>query len=45
MVLAVNFFVFLELYFCFVVVMSDLVPDVEAIYHFPQLVTASGNLF
>ena len=41
----VNFFVFLKLYYCFVVAMSDLAPDVEAIYHFPQLVIASEYLF
>ena len=43
MVLVVNSFKLLILiFFCFVVAMSDLVHDVEAIFH---LQLASGNLF
>ena len=38
-------FIFLKLFFCFVVAMSDLVHDVEAIFHLPYLLTAYGNLF
>ena len=41
-----HFFVFLILVFlCFVVDTFDLVQDVEAIYHLPQLLTVSGNVF
>ena len=45
MALVVNFFVFLNHYFCFAVAMSDLVHDVEAIHGLCWLQTASGNLF
>ena len=31
--------------FCFVVYICDLVHDVDAIFHLPKLLTASGNLF
>ena len=44
MVLVVNFFVFLKEMFCFVVAIFDKVHDVEAIFHLPYLLTASGNL-
>ena len=41
-----NFFVFLRLlFFCFVVAKCDLVHDVEAIFHFSFVLTASGILF
>ena len=46
MFLVVNFFFeFLKYFFFFVVAIYDLVHDVEAIFHFPKLLTASGNLF
>ena len=45
-VFLVNFFVcFFEIIFCFVVDICDLVHDLEAIFHIPLLLTASGNLF
>ena len=44
-VLVVNLFISLKLFFCFVVATFDLVHDVEAIFHLPLLLTASGNLF
>ena len=45
-VLVVNSFIFLKLYFCcFVVAIFDLVYDVEAIHRLWELLTASGNLF
>ena len=41
-----NFFEFLRLLiFCFVVVICDLVPDVENIFHTSYVLQASGNLF
>ena len=45
MVLVVNYFVFLKLFILVVVAISDLVHDVEAIFHLPYLLTAAGNLF
>ena len=45
MVLMVNFFEFLKLFFCFVVSILDLVHDVKAIHGICKLQTASGNLF
>ena len=39
------FRIFEIIIFCFVVVMYDLVHDVEAIFHPPLLLSASGNLF
>ena len=41
-----HFFLNFEFNFlCFVVAIFDLVHDVEAIFHLPKLLTASGNLF
>ena len=46
MISVVNVFVFLRIIiFCFVVAICDLVHDVKAIFHFPYVLTASGNLF
>ena len=47
MVLVVNLFsiYFTIFIFCFVVGIFDLVHDVEAIFHLPELLTACGNLF
>ena len=45
-VLVVNFFVLLKFkLFCLVVFICDLVHDVEVIFHLPNLLTTSGNLF
>ena len=42
----VNFFQIFEItMFYFVVAMCDLVHDVEAMFHLPELLTAFGNLF
>ena len=39
----VNFFCIFEFFFfCFVVAIWNLVHDVEAIFHLPELLTASG---
>ena len=45
MVFVVIFFSFLYIFFCFVVAMCDLMHDVETIFHLPELLIASGNLF
>ena len=43
--LVVNFY-FFSINFCwFVAAIFDLVRDVEAIFHLPYVLTASGNLF
>ena len=39
------FRVFEVIIFCFVVAICDLVHDLEALFHIPLLLTASGNLF
>ena len=41
----VIFYIFEIKMFYFVVAMSDLVHNVEAIFHLPKLLTASGNIF
>ena len=45
MVLVVIFFRIFKIIFCFYVAILDLVHSVEAKFHLPQLLTASGNLF
>ena len=46
MILVVNFFLNFEIDFlCLVFAICDLVHDVEAIFHFPYMLTASGKLF
>ena len=46
MILVVNFFLNFEIDFlCFVFAICDLVHDVEAMFHFPYMLTASGKLF
>ena len=45
-VLVVNFFrIFESKLFWFVVAIFDLVHDVEAVFHHPNVLTASGNLY
>ena len=42
----VNIFVFLKvIFFLFVIAIVDLVHVLEAVFHLPKVLTASGNLF
>ena len=41
----VIYYVFLDYYFCFVVPICDLVHDLETIFHFSYVLTASGNRY
>ena len=41
----VSFFVFLKYLFCFVVAVFDQVLDVVAIFHLPEMLTSSENIF